>query len=450
MNRRVPVGTHGGVRGRLPIYGSLLLDEYDDLELDGPVEKKREKDYTIHIRKKERMIKMKIMKNITVVLLGVLLLTMLSGCGGSETEPINNVAFVLGIADDETKVNDGISELEALPTLAGSTYAFISAEGQPTTIGQPGEIPDFSQKGYTKDMMNRVYAGIKADLTERLETYQPSTAEIDMAAATELAVRNLNAHAIEGRRNVLVYYCSGRSTTGLINMTETGLDDLDIEASVAAIAKQMDADMSKIDEVIWYCLGDYCGPKQGSLSAEEKVTMKTFYEELFHALGASTVTFRDDLPSTEAYSFSDTPVSAIPVKDTVSGLSAEPIVLSESKLEFLADSAEFKDTDAAEAALQPVADMLLKEHDLRVLLYSTCAGDIDYPELSSKRSETVKNCLIAKGVEGRRIVVVNVKIANDPYYKLGLGTGPEASVNRKTVIADVSSEFGRQLLLAQQ
>lgn len=397
---------------------------------------------------------MKIMKNIAVALLGVLLLTTLSGCPGpeDETEPPINVAFVLGIATDETKVNNGIRELEALPTLSGSTYAFISAEGQPTTIGQPGEIPDFSQKGYTKDMMNRVYSGIKADLTQRLETYQPSTAEIDMEAATELAVRNLNAHAVEGRRNVLVYYCSGRSTTGLINMTETGLDDLDIEASVAAIAKQMDADMSKIDEVIWYCLGD-CGPKQGSLSAEEKVTMKTFYEELFHALGASTVTFRDDLPSTEAYSFSDTPVSAIPVKDTVSGLSiAEPIVLSESKLEFLADSAEFKDTDAAEAALQPVADMLLKEHDLRVLLYSTCAGDIDNPELSSKRSETVKNCLMAKGVvEESRIVVVNVKIANDPYYKLGLGTGPEASVNRKTVIVDLSSEFGRrQLLLAQQ
>ena len=394
---------------------------------------------------------MKIMKNITVVLLGVLLLTTLSGCPGpeNETEPFN-VAFVLGIATDETKVNNGIRELEALPTLSGSTYAFIAAEGQPTTIGQPGEIPDFSQKGYTKDMMNRVYSGIKADLTQRLETYQPSTAEIDMAAATELAVRNLNAHAVEGRRNVLVYYCSGRSTTGLINMTETGLDDLDIEASVAAIAKQMDADMSKIDEVVCYCLGD-CGPKQPALSSEEKVTMKNFYNELFQALGAPVVTFRDDLPSTEAYSFSDTPVSAIPVKDTVSGLSAEPIVLSESKLEFLADSAEFKDTDAAEAALQPVADMLLKDQDLRVLLYSTCAGDIDYPELSSKRSETVKNCLIAKGVEGRRIVVVNVKVANDPYYKLGLGTGPEASVNRKTVIADLSSEFGRrQLLLAQQ
>lgn len=394
---------------------------------------------------------MKIMKNITVVLLGILLLTTLSGCPGpeDETEPFN-VAFVLGIADDETKVNNGIRELEALPTLAGSTYAFIAAEGQPTTIGQPGEIPDFSQKGYTKDMMNRVYSGIKADLTQRLETYQPSTAEIDMAAATELAVRNLNAHAVEGRRNVLVYYCSGRSTTGLINMTETGLDDLDIEASVAAIAKQMDADMSKIDEVVCYCLGD-CGPKQPTLSSEEKVTMKNFYNELFQALGAPVVTFRDDLPSTEAYSFSDTPVSAIPVKDTVSGLSAEPIVLSESKLEFLADSAEFKDTDAAEAALQPVADMLLKDQDLRVLLYSTCAGDIDYPELSSKRSETVKNCLMANGVKESQVVVINVKIANDPYYKLGLGTGPEASLNRKTVIVDLSSEFGRrQLLLAQQ
>ena len=26
LNRRVPVGTHGGVRGRLSIYESLLLD----------------------------------------------------------------------------------------------------------------------------------------------------------------------------------------------------------------------------------------------------------------------------------------------------------------------------------------------------------------------------------------------------------------------------------------
>ena len=59
--------------------------------------------------------------------------------------------------------------------------------------------------------------------------------------------------------------------------------------------------------------------------------------------------------------------------------------------------------------------------------------------------------LSANGVKESQVVVINVKIANDPYYKLGLGTGPEASVNRKTVIVDLSSEFGRrQLLLAQQ
>ena len=33
LNRRVPVGTHGGVRGRLSIYESLLLDflEFEDV-----------------------------------------------------------------------------------------------------------------------------------------------------------------------------------------------------------------------------------------------------------------------------------------------------------------------------------------------------------------------------------------------------------------------------------
>ena len=38
LNRRVPVGTHGGVRGRLSDYEDLLLDftqTYDDLQGHG-------------------------------------------------------------------------------------------------------------------------------------------------------------------------------------------------------------------------------------------------------------------------------------------------------------------------------------------------------------------------------------------------------------------------------
>lgn len=33
LNRRVPVGTHGGVRGRLSIYESLLLDFLVEVEI---------------------------------------------------------------------------------------------------------------------------------------------------------------------------------------------------------------------------------------------------------------------------------------------------------------------------------------------------------------------------------------------------------------------------------
>ena len=155
------------------------------------------------------------MKNKAMVMISlfVLVSTLLTGCASpadaGAKEPVN-IAFVVGIADDETVLNDGIAELSALPALPGTDYAFISAVGVPVTIGEPGTIPDLSDRGYTNDMMERVYAGIRADLAERLASYMPATGEIDMAATITLAVRTLNAHAVEGRPNILVLYCSGR------------------------------------------------------------------------------------------------------------------------------------------------------------------------------------------------------------------------------------------------
>lgn len=407
----------------------------------------------------------KTIKSIFLTALTLSIVFCLTGCeGGEENEPVN-IAFVVGIADNETKLNEGISELSNLPASPSTDYAFISIEGEPRTIGEAGTIPNFSAQGYTNTMMERVRAGIMADLTERLNSYKPKSSEIDIAASTELSVRTLNAHAVEGRKNILVYYCSGKSTTGLINMLETPVYQMDVQSSAKAVAEKMNLDMSNIDEVIWYCCGDF-GDTQTKLSSVEKTQLQDFYKELFIALGveAKKITFKDNLPNSESYSFPDTPVSCMPVEGTESGLVdldpemfkdadskalESPIVIPETQVSYKGDSAEFLDADAAKDAIQPVADFLLESPEVSVLIYGTCAGDVDSSEtltLGKARAESVKQVLVSAGVDEKRITAVTIKVTDDPYHQFNLGTGSEAAVNRKTVMIDMSTEFAKQIL----
>ena len=403
------------------------------------------------------------------IILALVMAAILGGCvspsENQSVEPVN-IAFVIGIADDETKFNDAITELSELPAIPGSKYAFISAEGTPTTIGSPGIIPDLSDRGYTEVMMKRVRNSIKADLTQRINSFEPSTAEIDIAASTELAVRNLRANATEGQPNILVYYCGGKSTTGLINMIDTPIYKLDINSSISTLTEQMNVDMSFIDEVVWYCAGDYYGAKQPSLSSNEKEHLKEFYEGLFYALGAKNVTFKDDLPSNESYQFADTPVSCMVVEGTSSLLIEavdyhpdmfkngqdplkDPIIIPEDMVRYKPDSAEFLDPGAASEAIQPVAEWMNEHAEQSIVLYGTCAGDVDSDYtlwLGKERAESVKAVLVANGVDSSRISAVTVRVSDDPYHRYGLGTGAEASVNRKTVLLDKSSDLGVHIL----
>ena len=410
----------------------------------------------------------KIIKTVITVAIVLTVLFGLTGCTGNpaDSEPVN-AAFVLGIIDGESKIKtDMIDTLSTLPCSPGSSYAFISTEGQPVTIGEPGTIPDLTDRGYNSTMMKRVEEGIRADLTERLESYEPASSECDMAAATELAVRTLRANAVEGRENKLIFYCGGKSTSGIINMVETPVYKMDIESSVSTVAQQMNVDMSDI-EVIWYCCGDYVNSSQDKLSDDEKKKLQSFYQQLFETLGAKKVTFMQDLPSSESYEFSSTPVSSMEVEETTSGLQeltvldseilkeadasvlSDPVVIPESQVKYKPDSAEFLDPAAAEAAIQPVADFLTEHPDVKILLYGTCAGDTDSEktlQLGKARANSIKSVLCAAGIDESRITAVTVKTDDDPYHEFGLGTGSEGSVNRKTVMVDMSSELAKQIL----
>ena len=86
---------------------------------------------------------------------------------------------------------------------------------------------------------------------------------------------------------------------------------------------------------------------------------------------------------------------------------------------------------------------------MNVLLYGTCAGESDSEYtlwLGKARAESVKTALVEAGVDANRIVAVTVRAVDDPYYQFGLGAGAEASVNRKTVMIDMSTELAQQIM----
>ena len=306
-----------------------------------------------------------------------------TGCSSSQqTEPVN-IAFLVGIADKESMLNEGIDELQQLPAMPGTSYAFISIEGVPVSIGTPGVIADLTQRGYTSEMMKRVEAGIRADLMTELRSYRPVTEGIDLASAIQLGVRQLHAQADGQRKNILTLYCSGKSTRGLINQVETPICRLDVEGSVSAIADKMGVDMSDVDQVIWYCCGDFTGEGQTPLSGEEKDTLKQFYRSLFVALGMQedNIVFRDDLPESECYQFDDTPVPCVEAAGQESGLQEldtvdfaredalqTPVVLPEETVEYQPDSAEFLHPQEVQQAMEPLVAFLQEHADVQVLL----------------------------------------------------------------------------------
>lgn len=255
---------------------------------------------------------------------GVLLLLMVvyfTGCSSREEAPRPcNIAFVVGIADDESVFDAAIDEFAALPGLAGSTYTFVSPAGQGAVIDR-GTIPDLTHRGYTDTMLERIAQSVSAELAGTLSAYAPAQPGLDMAGATGLAVRSLSANAREGVENVLVYYCSGRSTAGVIDFTSVPVYAMDAAASAAAVARDMDVDMSGVDRVIWYGCGDFAGD-QPRLSGGEQAALRDFYGRLFSHLGAKVVTFSDDLPLPESYDF-PVEVPLLAVSGPVSGLARE-------------------------------------------------------------------------------------------------------------------------------
>lgn len=129
-----------------------------------------------------------------------------------------------------------------------------------------------------------------------------------------------------------------------------------------------------------------------------------------------------------------------------------PPKLTEEKLGFLPESAEYRSEEEAKAVLRPYANNLINYPDMRILLVGTTADpnrNGGGKALSFKRAQTVKDTLTDFGVPANRIDIIG-KGAVSPWYKdewiNGYFDEAIAKENRAVLILPSDSEMARTVL----
>lgn len=405
-------------------------------------------------------------KIICFIVTFALALCMLTACGGEqEAAQPANVVCVIGATNNNPAVDAAeIQELAGVMTAPGSTYTVINAEGNPRVICE-GLIEDLSDKGFTDNMMDRIHAsqigGVKAAVAEAA----PVTEEVNIAAATGLAVRSIRINETPESKNILVYALSGISTAGVINMSNTPVCKLNIDTSIPAIIETLDLDMSGIEVVFYYC-GDVAGA-QNPLSPNEQKKLKEFYEELFTGMGAVSVTFMDQLPSGEARNFGqkvsvmmtedvinqlqENTVKADPAdKNTVAGTLEDGKLLAfgEEDIRFEPNTTDLADKDEALEVLAHVVEYMDDHENFELLICGTTTS-VGSIEFSEKRANAIRGLLMETGIDGDRVHILGCgceSMLYIPDLNMDGSLNEEiAPLNRSVKMVDYNSEMAQQI-----
>lgn len=259
--------------------------------------------------------------------------------------------------------------------------------------------------------------GNAGQIISELSSQQGKTPEADTLTAVQMAASALRSSGNESDKTMLI--CdSGLSTTAVLDFASRNL----IEVPAENIVEQLEAihelpDLTGID-VVWTGLGQTCG-EQDDLTEDYKHNLRSIWEAILNAGGASSVDFEDS-PLSSVEPAGDLPeCSTVAVienglDDTVAELPEVTRWGGESAVQFKGDSAEFVDYAAAAAELEPVAEYLNANPDDLVYIFGMTAtvippsGGMSDMELSQARAAACMEILRAAGVDDSQMTAMGL------------------------------------------
>lgn len=345
-------------------------------------------------------------KIITLILTVLLLTTVFSGCGsdGKNNEKAS-IALVIGAHKYNPRFTVSTQLNEAIYNVARS-YGEVSVT---VSSGNPETVANWSLDVEKKDVgeakLKQIAQANTKVIVSEIANISANNPEVDTLAAIIQAVNNLSESKSPVKN--LIIYDSGLSTTGYLDFTKPNLILSDKKCVVNQLQELHSIPKLKGINVTWYGVGQVRG-EQTVLDSDNKYKLKSIWESILKAGNPESLSFVDaELTSEyEDSNFPDVSIVDLPTNN-IEVTTEEPkqdtkifIQLTDEKLSFKPDIADFVNEAKASSALDKVAENLKNCKD-SIYIIGSCATygpQSSTMTLSKKRANKVKTELIKRGV----------------------------------------------------
>ena len=336
-------------------------------------------------------------------------------------------------------------------------YTFVvRVDGEPEVVAAEDLDMEEQFKTASRERLKRD-ARIRSD--EMMEVLGSVTAvypEVDFLEGLRCSAQSLRSLDESYTSRSIVWYGTGVGTTGYMDFTNNLLSAE--PQMVVEMLKEKDA-LPDLTGITVYAVGmAQVEAPQKKLPPRQVKNLENIWKSVVEASGGELVineyiavsgkiNNEGNLPSVSVVNIPEETPVVFDLEDDEK--MEEPVVLGESQVEFVGDSSEYLYPEVAEESIRPIAEYLLKNDSVPLLLVGACAGDITNDKtlkLSHDRAAAVRKTLVQNGVDESRICILGMG-SDDPWHVSDAGyDGPVASSNRKVVLLDARTELAAELM----
>ena len=405
------------------------------------------------------------MKKMRLIVVMMFVLCLMA-CGTQDETETLAVSLVSGYHDNAQIPNFYSETVQNAFSSACKTYGHITVI---VNDGAPYIALDAQMKPPAKDGLSE---NKKATIAEKqvqeingiISMAKAKTEEANPMEAIHLAARGLRS--TQTQRKVLIILDNGLGTVGVMNFVTGNLLQQDAQACAEAVVSQLlssgeigGEELTGVD-VIWSGLGDVAG-EQMKLTPGERETLKAVWKAMLQEMGAQTVTLAEDLP-TGVYEEGLPEVSLVETGKSQNVFleseafmnGNEPMVLDDTIVSFVPDSAEVLNAEEAKEILKPLAEYLCENLNKKILLAGTTAtvgNQKDCEMFSKKRAYTIAGILEEMGVLRGQMQVMGLGFEHEYHVndldEKGRLLEVEAQKNRSVMIINSESDMAQRLKL---
>ena len=363
---------------------------------------------------------MKRIVSIIAIVISILLLTVaFCGCDSeSESNKQSSVALVIGAHKFNPKFTVSPQLRETINNAARSfgELSVTVSSGTPETVASYNL--DVARKDVGDAKLHQIAQANTEVIVKEISNICARNSEVDTLSAIIQAANNLKE--TKSPIKTLIIYDSGLSTSGHLTFNNPCLILNDAKSLTKKLKKEHAIPDLRGMDVTWFGIGQVRG-EQKRLDSENQYRLKSIYRAILNEGKPKSLTFVDaeltseyndsGFPNVSICSLFD---NGIDIDETMPEESNESkeidIKLSDEKLKFKPDTAEFANESSASDTLDLIAEKINKSSKNIYVIGSTATyGPHESTMvLSNKRAYKVKNELKKRGV--------NVKIT-----ALGIG-----------------------------